>query len=150
MKSLKKHTRPIILAVQTFAAVGTVISLLCKKNSLAGIFAATGLLATAAMWLLNKKEQAEKKAEEKWDSEKFFEGVFDNEEFFDDFDEDASEKDDADIPMSVEAELAKDESGETVSEDALSQAIKNLEEAGKVLEDTLDEFDSESEDTPTA
>ncbi len=148
MKSLKKYTRPIILAVQIVAAVGTVISILCKKNSLASVFAATGLLAAVAMWFLNKKEQSEKKVEEEWDSEKFLGELFDDDSFFDGLDEELEEKADEDIPVSVEAELAKDEDGVTASEDELSQAIKNLEEAGKALEEALDEFDDES-DAPT-
>ncbi len=150
MKSLKRYARPIILAVQTVAAVGTVISILCKKNSLASVFAATGLLATAAMWFLNKKEKTEKKVEEEWDSEKFLEELFDDDSFFDDLDEGFEEKADENIPMSVEAELARDEDGVTASEDELSQAIKNLEDAGKALKEALDEFDGESEDAPTA
>lgn len=150
MKLLKKHTRPLILAVQTVSAVGTVISILLKKHSLAGVFAATGLLAAAAMWFLNKKEQAEKKAEEKWDSEKFLDELFGDDSLFDDLDDEPCEHNDSDIPLSVEAELAKEDGGETGSEDELSQALKNLEEAGKALGEALDEFDGGSEDAPTA
>ena len=148
MKSLKKYARPIILAVQTVATVGTVVSILCKKNTLAGIFAATGLAATAAMWLFNKKECAENKAEEDWDSEKFLEGLFEDEDFLDGLDE-VEEKSDEEISVSVEEELLKDMGDADVSEDELSQAIVNLEEAGKALKEALDEFDGDSEDTPT-
>lgn len=137
MKSLKKWIRPLLFAVQAVSVIGFVASLFGKKKSYAGVFAATGALAAAATFLLNRKEKAEKKAEDEWTRENYFDGLFDEEELFE-----APDSRDADISLSVEEELASvTEETDDVLTDDLSQALKNLEEAGKELEEALGEIE---------
>ena len=134
MKSLKKYIRPILIAVQAVSVVGTVVSILTKKKMSAGIFAATGIFAAIAAVLVYKKEQAEKKAEEKWNAENAFDETFDD---------GVSTISEEDIPSAVEAELAVDSKEEKCPSANLSQAIKNLEEAGDALKEVLEGLENE-------
>ena len=141
MKSFKKSFRPILTVIEVVSAVGAILSLLGKKKSYAGIFAAVGAIAFAASYFLNKKEKAEKQAEEEWNAENFMDGLS-----FDDIFpvvDDQEDEQEEDIPLKVEEELAKDDCCD-LSQDELSQAIKNLEDAGKALEDALDGLESDS------
>ena len=141
MKSFKKSFRPILTAVQAVSVVGTILSLLGKKKAYAGIFAAVGAVAFAAAYFLNKKEKAEKQAEEEWNAENYMDGLFSDEDFLSDIAENDGEEED--ISLKVEQELADGDCC-ALSQDELSQAIKNLEDAGKALEDALDGFASDS------
>jgi hypothetical protein len=134
VKSLKKYIRPILIAVQAVSVVGTVVSILTKKKTSAGIFAATGIFAAIAAVLVYKKEQAEKKAEEKWNAENAFDETFDD---------GVSTILEEDIPSAVEAKLAVDSKEEKCPSANLSQAIKNLEEAGDALKEVLEGLENE-------
>ena len=138
VKSFKKSFRPILTTINVVCAVGTVVSVLTKKKAYAGIFAAIGFLSLAAAFLINKKEKAEKKAEEEWNAENFMNELFSDDEFLSEIDIQNEEN----IPLKVEEEIANCDCG-SLSQDDLSVAIKNLEDAGKELGDALAGLESD-------
>ncbi len=118
-KALRKALVPFIVTAQFMALIGTVVMILNKKKSYAGIFAAVGFIATAAFVLIENKKRLEKKKR-----------VLEGEEFFD-FDEDEYDFFDEDL-----LNLDGEDLGSNESESPLEEAFSDLDEAISILENT--------------